>query len=161
MTDFDYPPTRTFTLEEAKGDVESELADAEARVDELEDDEDAQESALRDARSEREDAAGKQRALNWAIGEFGEDATITMEAFTATTRARALDEMQSSTMGDVGGMESRIWLLAAALQAAPWLNGSEDLEEAARVTGALPPAVQDFLDDELTDLNDLSSENLS
>jgi len=159
MTDFTYPPTREFTLEEALADVESELADAKRRVDELEDDENAKQSALQDARSEREDAAGKQRALNWAIGEFGEDATITMEAFTATTRARTLDEMQSSTMGDVGGMESRIWLLAAALQEAPWLTGDEDLAEAARVTGALPPAVQDFLDDELTALNDLSEGN--
>ncbi|MCD2204409.1 hypothetical protein [Halobacterium sp. KA-6] len=159
MTSFDYPPTREFTLETALADVRSELADAEARVDELEDDEHAQASALQDARSEREDAASKRNALEWAIREFGEDATITLEAFTATTRARTLDEMQSSTMGDVGGMESRIWLLAAALEEAPWLNGSEDLAEAARVTGALPPAVQDFLDDELTQLNDLSEGN--
>mgnify|MGYP006275541869 CR=1 FL=1 len=159
MTDFEYPPTREFTLQSALADVETTLANAEERVDDLESDEDAQESALAEARQDREDAASKKNALEWAVREFGTDARVVLEAFTATTRARTIDEMQSSTMGDVGGMESRIWLLAAALQDAPWLTGDEGLPEAAQVTGALPPAVQDYLDDELTDLNDLSEGN--
>ncbi|WP_338417003.1 hypothetical protein [Halobacterium salinarum] len=157
---FDYPPTRKVTLEQALDDVDRELADAEDRIHRLEGDEDAQESALAEARADQEDARSKTNALEWAINEFGPETRIKLEAFTATTRARAIDEMQSSTMGEIGGMEQRIWLLAAALQDAPWLTGEESLAEAAQVTGALPPAVQDYLDDELTALNDLGNENL-
>lgn len=159
MTDFDYPPSREFTLTSALAGVEDDLSDAEQRIERLEDDEDAQDSALAEARQSRQAAESQRGGLEWAIREFGEDARVCLEAFTATTRARTLDEVRASTVGSVGSEETRIWLLAAALSEAPWLDGDEDLPKAYRITGELPPPVQDYLDDVLEDVNDLAEGN--
>jgi exonuclease VII small subunit len=159
MTDFDYPPSWDVSLEEALSSVEADLEDARGRVDKLEDDEDATNDALAEAYSRRQRLESNRDALEWAVQQFGEGARVSMTAFTATTRARTLDEIQRTAVGQVGNEETRIWLLAAALDDAPWLDPGDDLADAYRITGELPPALQDYLDDQLTDLNDLSEGN--
>jgi len=159
MTDFDYPPSWDVTLEEALSTVKGDLEDAESRVDEFEADEDATDEALAEAYSRRQRLESNRDALEWAIQQFRSEARIKMTAFTATTRARTLDEIQRTAVGQVGNEETRIWLLAAALDDAPWLDSGDELGDAYRITGELPPALQDYLDDQLTDLNDLSEGN--
>jgi len=135
MSDFDYPPTREWTLGDA-------LADAEARAD---GDDDAAETHT--------------SGLQWAVDQFGADAQVELRAFTTTTRDRALDTANRKTVGALGTQELRTWLVAAALEDAPWLDGDEDLTATKRVTGELPPALSDWLDAELSELNDLSEGN--
>lgn len=142
MTDFDYPPTREWTLGDA-------LADVEARADAGDEDEDG---------GDRQ-ADTYRKGLQWAVRQFGADATVTLRAFTATTRDRAIDTANRKTVGPLGNQELRTWFVAAALEDAPWLNGDEDLTEAKQVTGALPPALADWLDAELESLNDLTEGN--
>jgi len=141
-TDFDYPPTSTLTLGVALDDVERELDEAE----EGDDTDVGQLTADRDA-------------LTWAVGEFGEAAEITLEAFTTTTRSRTIDTLQRTRVGDVGSNLINDWLVAAGVVDAPWLEGGEDLETRAEITGQLPPALTDWADAQLDDLNELSEGN--
>jgi hypothetical protein len=174
--DFNYPPTETRVLGAALEAAEEDLADAQRRVDELEaqqDDDDRPDpdaSTLGEARSERSQAQNRRDALHWAVhGDntedgfqgWGEDAEVVLEAFTARSRARALDAVRNKTMGDVGGEETRIWLVAAAIQSAPFLDGDgdESLADAQSVVGRLPPALQDWLDDAMDSVNDISEGN--
>lgn len=136
-TSFDYPPTTTLTLGVALDDVERALAEGG---------DDAPPEAHRDA-------------LAWAVGEFGEDAEITLEAFTTTTRSQTIDTLQRTRVGDVGSNLINDWLVAAGVVDAPWLEGGEDLETRAEITGQLPPALTDWLDAQLDDLNELSEGN--
>lgn len=159
MTDFDYPPAREVTLAQARDDVAESLTDAEGEVDRLEDDDDATESALAEARSEVEVTENRLDALGWAVDVFGDDATIALRAFTTTTRSRVLDTLQRKTVGPVGPNRTEDWLTAAGVTTAPWLDGDEDLQKQAAILGELPPALSDWLNDQLSDLNDLSEGN--
>ena len=138
-TSFDYPPTTTLTLGVALANVEQELATAEEG-------DDAPPEAHRDA-------------LAWAVSEFGEDAEITLEAFTTTTRSQTIDTLQRTRVGGVGSNLINDWLVAAGVVDAPWLDGGEDLETRAEITGQLPPALTDWLDAQLDELNELSEGN--
>lgn len=135
MTDIDYPPSREWTLEAA-------LADAE--------DTDAPEGSPE---------ANQRDALRWAVAQFGGDATVTLRAFTAGTRSRTLDTAGQTTMGELGHNQVQDWLTAAGVVDAPWLDGDEDLEARHELLAALPPALTDWLNAKLTDLNDLSEGN--
>lgn len=168
MSDFNYPPSRTVTLAAALGDVESDIEDTAGRIAQLEDDEDAEAEALAKARGEHSQLTSQRDALEWAVdgdgreGGFdgwGEDAEVTFKAFTATTRSRVLDTVNRVTMGPVGESQTRDWLISAGVQAAPWLDEAAGLEEKHEATGNLPPALRDWLNAELNDLNDLTSGN--
>lgn len=159
MTDIDYPPSRTRRFGAALASIEDRLATAEQRIADLEADEDATDQALAEARQDRATAANQRDALQWAVAQFGEDAELTLRAFTATSRARVLDTLNRTVVGAVGGQQTRNWLIAGSIEAAPWLDGDEDLAEQASVTGALPPGLVDWLDAELEELNDLTAGN--
>jgi len=141
-TSFDYPPTTTLTLGVALDDVEQELAAAE-------EDDDTDVGQLRADRD----------ALAWAVSEFGESGEVTLEAFTTTTRSQTIDTLQRTRVGDVGSNLINDWLVAAGVVNAPWLEGGEDLETRAEITGQLPPALTDWLDAQLDGLNELSEGN--
>ncbi|AFH22018.1 hypothetical protein OSG_eHP14_00190 [environmental Halophage eHP-14] len=141
---FNYPPTRTQTLGSA-------LDTAENRVSELETDDDTGAQTLANARNQRD-------ALHWAVNEFGEDAEIVLSAYTATTRARTLDTLRGDILGDPGPEEIGNWLVAAGVDDAPWID-DKDTQSKAQRTGQLPPALVDWLDRQLDDLNDLSEGN--
>jgi len=157
MTDIDYPPTRTVTLEQALADVDERLAGLDDRLDKLEDDADATDQAIGEARADRRDAARERDALQWAIEEFGGEAEITLEAHTTTTRSRVLDTANQRTMGSLGQSQLADWLHAAGVVKAPWLEGGEDLQERHALLGALPPALADWIGRQLEDLNDLGN----
>lgn len=159
MTDFDYPPTHTVTLDQALAAAEERVEKAVAEVKRLEDDDDATGEALAEARQERSDARSQRDALSWAVEEFGGEATVELQAFTATTRSRTLDTVNRVRMGRVGDSELRDWLIAAAIQSAPWADDPTDLEATHEATGRLPPALRDWLNHQLNDLNDLSGKN--
>lgn len=137
MVEFDYPPTTTLTLSVALDDVERALAEG---------DDEAPPESHRDA-------------LTWAVGEFGEDAEVTLEAFTTTTRSQTIDTLKRTRAGSIGSNLINDWLVAAGVVDAPWLEGGEDLETKAEITGQLPPALTDWLDAQLDDLNELSEGN--
>jgi len=128
MTDFDYPPTRTYRL----GDL--------AESDDLSD--------------------AKVGAMGEAVKWFGEDATVTLQAPTGRTRARAIDKLNKTTVGDVGKEQAKIWIATANLQEAPWLADNDDqgLSMQAQVTGDLPPALLTWLQEEMDDLSSLGDE---
>lgn len=136
MVEFDYPPTATLVL-----GVEYE--EAQARVDD--EDSDIVETDV--------------TALGWAVREFGEESELTLEAFTAATRSQTVDTLRRKRAGDVGEGLLSNWLVAAAVTEAPWLDGDESLVERADIVGQLPPALVDYLQDQLDDLNDLSEGN--
>jgi len=138
MTDVDYPPTRTITFGDA---LESVAAELEAAA---EDDATMAQASHRDA-------------LSWAVDQWGSDATVTLAAYTATTRARTIDQFNATTAG-AGAEELNIWLVAAGLEDAPWLS-DHDITSQATATGQLPPGLIDWLRDELDDLNALDEGN--
>jgi len=161
MTDFDidYPPSRTYQLSAALDEAKRRVNRLDERIDELEADDEATDQALAEARQERSNAAKQRDALSWAIDEFGADAELTLEAFTANSRARVLDTLQRATVGQVGSEQARNWLIAGSITDAPWLEGGENLRERAEIADAVPPALLDWLDDELEDLNELTEGN--
>jgi len=138
MTDIDYPPTRTLAFGDALDAVEADLEDA---------DDDAETAATE----------SQQDALSWAVEQWGSDETVTLAAYTATTRAQTIDQFNTTTAG-AGAEELNIWLVAAGLDAAPWLD-DQDIALKAVATGQLPPALIDWMRDELDDLNALSEGN--
>lgn len=142
----DYPPSRTVTLGSA-------LSAAEQRVDELkpDDEDDEPDAEIVPARNERD-------ALQWAVGRWGEGAEITLEAYTARTRARVTDTLRQEMVGEPGPSEQDIWLIAAGLSDAPWID-DHDLASKAAATGQLPPALVDWLNGQVDDINDLSEGN--
>jgi len=156
MTDINYPPTRTLVLGVAAEALAQDHDDAEDRIASLDDDATQQ---RREAIADRNSAQAQHEAVTWAINEFGDDAEIQLRAFTATHRARVLDTINQTVVGQVGSEETRTWLVAGSIKSAPWLDGDESLREQAELTGALPPALIDWLDAELDDLNDLSEGN--
>jgi len=164
----DYPPSTELTLSAALSNLEDDLAEAQDRVDELEADENAKQSALAEAHSRVNTLENHRKGLQWAIhgdnseGGFdgwGENTEIRVTAFTAQSRARTLDTINNKTVGTIGAEETRVWLIAAALDTAPWLDAGDDLEGDYRNTGSLPPALQDWLDSQVEQLNDLSAGN--
>lgn len=163
MTDFDYPPSRTYEFGAALEDVEQRLADTEERVDELEaqaaDEEDPDVQGLQEAYQELTTASNYRDALDWAVREWGEAAEITLQAFTAKTRADVLDTIQRTRVGHVGPEQRRNWLVAAGVQAAPFVDESDDVETKAGIVEQLPPALTDWIDEEIEDLNDLTAGN--
>jgi len=156
-TDFDYPPTQTVALGVALDAVESDLDDAKADLADLDDD--AVDRVIRETRAGVSQAQRHVKALQWAVDQFGEEATVTLQAYTATTRARVTDTINRTHIGTVGPDETEVWLIAAGVEAAPWLSGGEDLQTTVEITGQLPPALTDWLADELDELNDLSAGN--
>jgi hypothetical protein len=138
MTDWDYPPTRTVTLAQARDRLGEQLADCD----------DAEQGRLETLRS----------GVAWAIDQFGAEATIELEAFTARERDRTLDTLREQLVG-VGDREMQQYFLAAQIESAPWLDGDMDLIEHGRVIGELPPAVVDWLQSEADELNALDEGN--
>jgi hypothetical protein len=140
MVDIDYPPSRTIAFGDALDDLEQRVAtldenDAEHRV-----------------------ARNKRDGLQWAVEVFGADAAVEIRAYTATTRARVLDELRTGVVGDPGPEQRALWLTAAGISDAPWYDGDEDLATRADIVGQLPPALVDWLDDQLDSINDLGDE---
>ena len=132
----DYPPSRTLTLG------------------------DAHERAQERADSDRDDSDQWERyadALGWAVEQFGGGAEVVVEAFTAASRARILDEARRSTVGELGPERTRSWLVGGSVTAAPWIDADADLADRVQATTALPPTLVDWLDTELEDLNDLGN----
>jgi hypothetical protein len=167
MTDFEYPPTATYELGTVLADVEDQLKqldeDDEAAGDE--DESGADEADLGDSRDSLERT---QHALQWAVyGDdredgfdgWGADATITLTASTATSRAEILDTLNRATVGPVGENTVEVWFVAGHVESAPWLDGGEDLQTRHQITGNFPPALQDWLRDELDELNGLTEGN--
>lgn len=140
MTDIDYPPSTTVVLADALDDLEQRVATL-----------DEDDPEYRAARNQRD-------ALSWAVEEFGANAEVTLAAYTAATRARVEDALRSSVVGDIGSGRTQLWLAAAGVDDAPWLSAGDDLATAADVTGQLPPALVDWLQAQLDDLNDLGDE---
>lgn len=150
MSDYNYPPTRTYRLGESLDDAIQHIAD-------LEDSDDADPAALQEAATARD-------GLRWLVsgdgdpdgfGGFGRGAEIVVSAYTARERGQTLDTARAKTMGDLGPERLRVWLIAGALEAAPWLDTGDDLRTRYEATGELPPAVLDWLDSELEDINTL------
>lgn len=139
--DIDYPPTATITLGDA-------LERAEANADDADSDGNANANANWDTYRD---------GLQWAVDQWGADATITLQAFTASSRARIIDAAESSTVGELGRRELRAKLIVGSAIDAPWLAGDEALAERLRIADVLPPALLDYLDAEVTDLNDLGN----
>ena len=122
-----------------------------------------------DAGPERSEVTKQHAALKWAahgdddpegFDGYGEDAEITIQAYTADSRARVIDTFNAKTVGDVGSQALRTWLIAGAIVDAPWIEGDEGLLEQKELLGkAHPPALADWLDAELESLNDLTAGN--
>jgi hypothetical protein len=162
MTGFDYPPSRTWTLSDALEDVTERLSEAEAEVADLEaeqDDDTQPPRALREARQQRQTLSNQQDALKWACREFGDDAEVTIEAFTTGTRDRVTDTLRRTAVGPIGNDKLQTWLVAGGVTEAPWLATDDDLAQQAAYVEALPPALTTWIDDQLDDLNDLSEGN--
>jgi len=138
MTDIDYPPSQTHTTGTARDDLQERIDDADDAVPNLE--------------SQRD-------ALAWACDQWGDDAEITIQAFTARSRAQVLDALRTEVMGDFGPERQSNWISASAIQSAPWLEGGEDVVERCRITEELPPGLTDWVSEQLDDLNDLSEGN--
>lgn len=145
-TNFDYPPTQTYRLGAALEQAEKRVADLEADADP-----DDYDRTLNEAENQRD-------ALQWAVDEFGDDAELELQAYTAHTRAQVLDTLRNDVFGNPGEEETTVWLIAAGIAAAPWLD-DHDIGSKATVTGQLPPALLDWIETEIDDLNDLSEGN--
>lgn len=157
MTDINYPPSRTVTLETALADVDDRISELDDRIDDLAAEAATTDEALADARTHRQDATRHRQALQWAVDEFGGDAEITLEAHTTTTRSRVMDTANQQTMGSLGQSQLADWMHAAGVADAPWLDGGEDLGTRADLLGALPPRLTDWIATQLEDLNDLGN----
>lgn len=139
--DFDYPPTRTLTL----GSALEEYAPADGEGEDADDIEAARSASIRDG-------------LQWAIAEWGEDAAFELQAYTAGTRAEVLDRLHQNRVGEVGQQLRRNWFIAAAITDAPWIDGDTPaLADRVEAVAALPPALVDWLNEELAGLNDLGN----
>jgi hypothetical protein len=166
MPDFDYPRTATYRLGDALSDAEERVQTLQCRIDSLSDREDPPEGDLDEKRSERASWEQHKSALQWAVhGDdrddgfdgWGEDAEVRLSSLTANDRGRALDTAQRTTVGDLGSRQARTWLIAVGIEAAPWISDDATLRERAAVTGSLPPALRDWLDEQLEDLNALGN----
>ena len=172
MTDFGYPPTVRYELGSALANVEQRVDDLERRISNLkeqagqDDVPDDLRDQLQDARADRQSVLTQQEGLQWAVhGDaredgfdgWGEDAVVELQAFTGGSRARILDTAERSTVGTLGQQQLRVWLIAGAIETAPWLDGDEDLLEQQQQTKSLPPMLIDWLDAELEDLNELGN----
>lgn len=164
----DYPPTRTYRLGTAREAAAERITECEARVDDLEDDDDATAQALAEARQDAQAARTHHKGLTWAVdgtddedgfGGWGADADLTVQAHTFDSRSRALDARDRLTAGPVGARETRTWLIAGSIVEAPWLDGDEDLATEKQLVGQLPPMFVDWLDHALGELNDLTEGN--
>lgn len=151
MTEIDYPPTTEWRLDAALDQVTQQIAELDADIDAADD--------PSELRGQRQSRASQRDALRWAIGEFGDDATIELQAYTAGRRARVIDTLNQRTMGAVGAERTRVWLLAGGIERAPWLDGGEDIRTRADLVQELPPALVDWLNEQLDDLGDLSEGN--
>jgi len=140
MSGTSYPPTETIRLGQARDDRRAQLeADSE-------DQEDA-----------TVDSDPYLAALAWAVEEFGTDAEIELTALTAQARARTLDTLNRTRVGEVGQQEARIWLTAAGIERAPW-DADDGLTAQVQVLGdALPPALVDWLHEQQESLNELGN----
>jgi hypothetical protein len=161
--DFDYPPSQTYTLAAALDTIEDRVNELKERIDDLEAQRDNDDEAdvgedLVEARNEKDAAENKRDALQWAVNEFGEDAELTLEAYTTKTRSRTIDTFRAQTVG-AGSEELNDWLVAAGVADAPWMDDGADLQERADVVGELPPALTDWIEGELDDLNNLAEGN--
>lgn len=139
--DFDYPPTETLVLGDALEEYEA------AAPDEAVDPETADEAR----------AVTFAEGLSWAVDEFGTDAEIVLEGFTAGTRAQVVDRLTNDRVGDIGQRLTTNWMIAAAIVECPWFDDEVPLEDMVTAVAQLPPAVVDWLDHELEELNDLGN----
>lgn len=129
--DFDYPPTETLVL----GDALERWQDADDH--------------------DRADTFAD--GLGWAVDEFDADAEIVLEALTAGRRNEVIDRINSSRVGDVGDGLVTNWMIAAAITECPWFDDEAPLEDMVAAVAQLPPAVVDWLEHELGELNDLGN----
>lgn len=139
MTDIDYPPAQTYTLGGALSTVEDDL------------------DALDEDADERATLANQRDALQWALDQWDAEAELMLQAFTATRRADVVDTLNRTTVGPVGAQKTRTWLVMCSVETAPWLGGGEDYQARAAVADSLPPALVDWLESELEELNDLGN----
>lgn len=144
--DTSYPPSETVEFGQARDDRRAQL---EAAAEDDESDIDADDI----------DSDPYLAALEWAVGEFGADASVELTALTAQSRARTLDTLNRTRVGEVGQQEARIWLTAAGIDRAPWDAGDGVAAQAQILGEALPPAFVDWLHEQLEGLNDLTEGN--
>lgn len=159
MTDFNYPPQQTYQFDTERDSLDETISELEHERDQLEATDDRDGDRLQTVRSELQDARGHREAIAWAIEEFGSGATVTLKATTTRARSRAVDTAQRSTTGTLGVEQMQDWLLAASIVDAPWQDDDASLAERGRITGALPPALSNWLRSKQQSLNDLSPGN--
>jgi hypothetical protein len=157
--DIDYPRTRTYRLEDARDSVSNRRAELEAEREDLERARDAGDDVdtdrLQTIRSELADVRGHEEALDWAVGEFGTDAEITLSATTTGDRSRVLDTLQNSVVGSYGTQKIQDWLLAVSIETAPWQDPDDSLLQRGQLVESLPPALTGWLRSEQKSLNNL------
>lgn len=171
MSDFGYPPSRELELGQERSQLEDTLDELDREIEQLQqraENDDVDEQTLQAKRQQYSDADSARDALVWAIeGDgredgfdgWGGDATVTIQSYTASRRARVLDELNRSVVGEVGSNLVRNWIVAGSVTAAPWLDGGESLREQSEIAGQLPPGLLDWLDDQLSDLSQLTEGN--
>lgn len=166
MTEFNYPPERTIelgsavtTLADRLDDLEDQVEDLEEAVDVAEDDDPDPGAVqeLREAHDELQKVRNQHDALQWAVQEWDEEATVRLRAIDTGTRARVEDTIQTAHVGQVGPSGLNNWMVAAGLVDAPFLDDDDELEDKVEVVAHLPPGVTDWLDDTLDDLQDLGN----
>jgi len=163
MAGFGYNPERTITLGE-------ELERYGGLVDEVQERREAGESdgvdwteidGLPD--NPRSEPSVLRTGIAWCADRFGEDATVTLRALSAGTRADLSRYLETQRVGSVGSEGYRTHVCAATVVEAPWLDttyeGAEDLGERVEILREAPPQVLDWLATEADRLNDLSVKN--
>ena len=164
MTDrFDYPRTKEIALGPARDQLQSEIEELEAEIVDLEErtggenPDPVAEETLRNTRGEKRTLKNHRDGVQWAIDEWSEDATITLEALTTQSRGDAMDALRTGRMGDTSSETVKRYVHAQILVDAPFVESEDDIHDKAALLGRLPPAVSDWLGTEIDELNDLGN----
>lgn len=161
---FDYPPNREFVLGAVRDALESDIDDLQQEMDalgaqreEAEDPDPALNRELRDLRSEQNTLETHLDGVEWAIDQWDEESSVTLEALTTQARGETMSAVRTGRMGEVTQDVLDRYLTAAGIADAPFIEDDDDIHDVARLVGQLPPAVTDWIQSKQSELNDLGN----
>ena len=125
--------SETTTLEEAIASIDEHVDALEDHLKELDNDTDDAKAV----RSQRDRLQYLCRGVEWQADEWGEETEVTVGALTAGEEAI----MHREIPGDAGEKERRLWYVAAASEAGPYVE-AELSETFANVAGLHPAFVE-------------------
>lgn len=123
--------TQTIRLADARDRLfreREDLAERAANLAVAESDEEARTQAVQ-IRDEAETVESHAHGLQWAVEQWGEDATVTVRALTAGDSARVDQHLDQHWMGDASESIRSHARIAVAIESAPFVDPGSDLTD--------------------------------